>query len=1201
MSGLVGLEYSQAAVDDIIAKFPAQNFEQEKALAQKIIDQNAGGIVAVCGKLQPAGTGNDAKVRQTVNAMTFCVGTPGTSESQRKIYVEALIQSLDSHKDKEVKAFLISQIQLIGKVEAIKPLGKYLSDQRLGEPASRALVRIGTEDAARELYRSLDSAKDKSLIAVIRSLGALKYKPAAKDIAAYLKVKDRDLRLATFWALANIAKPSMAKKLAAAKAKAAKAKGDAYEKAMANSYYLHFVKRLAEDGNRRKSIKICRKLFKKSSGSGQTHVRCSALSTLVEIAGEKATDDIFVAMGDADLAVQARAMELALNVPGKSATRKMVVKLKRASSKVKLNLLSMLAKRKDRSALPGIVAAMKDNDEAVRFAAIDAAVILGQDEAIDDFLAILNKTEKRNDIKKIKQALLRIKGEKVMEEIAGSLPGMKSGAKVVLIEILTQRRADEYMDVILAQIDSDVAKVRSAAFKALSAIGGGKALKAVVTLMKNSDADVRDAAVRTLCNWRNEEAVDEILKVQSQSEKFAYQVLAVRGSVRLITQAQWTTQKKVSKLRQVMDNVKRVDEKRIVIGGLATVRDLDALIFATTLLGDKQLNQETALAIAKIACPQNEQDKGLVGGIVSLVLERAAKRIADADIRKKIEEHVKNISGADDANLALGKPVSISCRAQGSHKPEFVVDGDASAKAGSYWGDKWPSWLQIDLEKIAKIDMVHIYFFFQWNDKRYYQYDIELSSDGKKWTKVVDRSKNTTAVSAAGEVHRFQPTNARYVRVNIHKNSVNEAVHIVECKVYADGIGRVDKQKSSAAAVMPKTPEGFVSLFNGKDLAGWKGLLKGPYDNPIKRMALPQGELVKLQKEADEHMRKHWFVENGILVFDGHGSSLATTRMYADFEMYVDWKLLTPNGDSGLYLRGSPQVQIWDPAHWKIGSGGLYNNKKNPSKPTSIADNPIGVWNTFYIKMVGEKVTVKLNDVLIVDNVTLENYWDRNRAIFPLEQIELQCHGHPLCFRNIFIREIPRTNEFTNMFNGKNLIGWIGDTKGYVAEDGVIVCKPGGKLYLEKQYSDFHFKFDFKLTPNANNGLGIRAAYGKDAAYHGMELQILDNTGSSYTKLKPWQYHGSIYGIVPAKRGFLKPVGQWNHEEVIAKGHKIKIILNGTVIVDADIKQAAQDYKPGQMHNPKGHPGLFNKKGYIGFMGHGSVVYFRNLEIKELQ
>ncbi|MFC1725328.1 DUF1080 domain-containing protein [candidate division KSB1 bacterium] len=387
---------------------------------------------------------------------------------------------------------------------------------------------------------------------------------------------------------------------------------------------------------------------------------------------------------------------------------------------------------------------------------------------------------------------------------------------------------------------------------------------------------------------------------------------------------------------------------------------------------------------------------------------------------------------------------------------------------------------------------------------------------------------------------------------------------------------------------------GFVPLFNGSDLSGWKGLV----GNPISRAKMTPAELAEAQQKADEIMRAHWKIEHGELQFDGKGSHLCTVRDYKDFEMYVDWKI-GPYGDSGIYLKGSPQVQIWDPAQWPEGSGGLYNNQKNERKPPVCADNPIGEWNTFYIKMVGERVTVYLNDRLVVDNVIMENYWDRNQPIFPTGQIELQSHGSELFFRNIYIREIHQEEDFSELFNGKDFTGWTGATNSYYVEDGKIVCPPdgGGNLYAEQEFDNFVLRFEFRLTPGANNGLGIRAPLKGDAAYVGMELQILDNTAEIYAELQPYQYHGSIYGIVPAKRGFQKPVGEWNTEEVIAYGPRIVVNLNGTIIVNADIEKAST---PNTM-DKKDHPGLKRTKGHIGFLGHGSNVEFRNIRIKELK
>ena len=261
--------------------------------------------------------------------------------------------------------------------------------------------------------------------------------------------------------------------------------------------------------------------------------------------------------------------------------------------------------------------------------------------------------------------------------------------------------------------------------------------------------------------------------------------------------------------------------------------------------------------------------------------------------------------------------------------------------------------------------------------------------------------------------------------------------------------------------------------------------------------------------------------------------------------------------------------------------------------------------------MIGDRVTVLLNGELVVDNVILENYWDYKLPIFVKEAIELQAHGTDLAFRDIYVQEL-NNNEFTvsdqeategfkPLFNGKNFEGWVGNTTDYQVENGEIVLHidngpSHGNLFTKDEFSDFVYRFEFQLTPAANNGLGIRAPLEGDAAYVGMELQILDNEDPVYATLAPYQYHGSVYGVIPAKRGYLKPTGQWNYEEVVAKGSKIKVTLNGTVILDGDIKEAS---KNGTADH-KEHPGLLREKGHIGFLGHGSVVKFKNIRLKDL-
>jgi hypothetical protein len=220
-------------------------------------------------------------------------------------------------------------------------------------------------------------------------------------------------------------------------------------------------------------------------------------------------------------------------------------------------------------------------------------------------------------------------------------------------------------------------------------------------------------------------------------------------------------------------------------------------------------------------------------------------------------------------------------------------------------------------------------------------------------------------------------------------------------------VAAVAQESKTDAKTQNVPPEGFTALFNGKDLTNWQGLVK----NIHARKKMSTEEIAKAQVEADKIAHAHWSVKDGVLEFDGKGQSLCTVKDYGDFELYCDWKI-KPKGDSGLYLRGTPQVQIWDPSDEgqlkngaDKGSGSLWNNQKHDRFPKVKADKPIGEWNTFHIKMVGDKVTIHLNGQLVTDTV-LENYWDRSIPCYEKGPIELQNHGNTLYFRNIFIKEL---------------------------------------------------------------------------------------------------------------------------------------------------------------------------------------------------
>lgn len=408
-------------------------------------------------------------------------------------------------------------------------------------------------------------------------------------------------------------------------------------------------------------------------------------------------------------------------------------------------------------------------------------------------------------------------------------------------------------------------------------------------------------------------------------------------------------------------------------------------------------------------------------------------------------------------------------------------------------------------------------------------------------------------------------------------------------------------------------PEGFRALFNGENLEGWHGR---PHFSPIKLAEMSDEERAAKIEGWTEDAKQHWTVEDGELVNDGSGAYLVTDEEFRDYELLIDYKTV-PRADSGIYLKGTPQVQIWDytdPAKYKndadLGSGGLWNNSPGaPGKnPLVLADRPLGEWNSFRIIQVGARTTVYLNDKLVVDNAIMENYWDRESPLFAEGPIELQTHGGEIRWRNVFLRELSpeEANEllatheaqaFASIFNGDDLSGWQGAVDDYEVVDGAIRCREGkgGTLLTEKEYANFIARVEFRLPPGGNNGLAIRAPVSGHVAYDSMtELQVLDNDHPKYEKLDPRQFHGSAYGMVAAERGFLRPTGEWNFQQVTVDGSTIRVELNGNVILDADLSEVSE------FMGDRPHPGKDRERGHFGFAGHRDPVEFRNLTIREL-
>ncbi len=1108
VSGSLVLAQTDARITVLLRHFPAQNAKQSQKNMADMAALGKSGIVQLATMLTPSDKGDNAKIQYAIGGFTNFVSQTG-NEEWRKMAAEAYAEALGKVADKDNQAFLIFQLQQIGKDESVEPLAAYLNDATLSGPAARSLAGIGTPSASRALLKALAGASGESQIAIVEALGDTRFAEAASFIEKLAITGEVKLRKVALYALANIGAPSSENSLMSAATQAAYG----YDEANATSSYLTYLGRLITNGNKAQAIKAATAVLKSTPDVKQTPTRIAALKLLADAQGAASVPTLIKALESLDITYRAAALKSAQKYINPATTALWLKALPKLKPEAQAEIIEMLGQADAKSALPVIVKNLANKESRIKVASVWAAGKIGQEAVLNNLLGVLKKGIPE-EVKAVKSALLTMRGDNVVNQVAAAIPASPASAQPALIEVLAARAADDKIEVVLAQLKNSDVAVKAAAFTALKSmavakdlgtlfgllntatepqdvqatqeaitavmkgmgdaakqtnvvleqinaapedkkpnyfrvladIGGKRALKKVTEAFQNNNAAAQSAVLSALSNWSDVRAVSELYSIGKSTENATYLDQAVSGYVKLINRFNQTPTQKVLMLRKAMDMAKTTSQKESILKELVRNRTFNALILAGNYLDDASLQQTAA---------------------------------------------------------------------------QIVINSALSNK------------------------------------------DFQ------------------------GEVVRSLLTKAISVTAN-------------------------DAQKEAARKYLSEMPagEGFVSLFNGKDLTGWKGLVA----NPVARAKMHPDTLALKQVKADEIMRKGWYAKNGELVFTGHGDNLCTVKKYGDFEMYVDWRI-EPKGDAGIYLRGSPQVQVWDTSRVEVGaqvgSGGLYNNQKQASKPLKLADNAIGDWNTFYILMKGDRVTVRLNGELVVDNVILENYWDRKQPIFPLEQLELQAHGTLVAYRDIYVRELPRPepfvlseqekkDNFKMLFDGTNMFEWIGNTTDYVIEDGAMVIYPnrGGKgnLYTKDEYSDFEFRFEFMLTPGANNGLGIRAPLQGDAAYVGTELQILDNEADIYKSLQPYQYHGSAYGIIPAKRGFLKPVGEWNYQEVFVKGPKVKVTLNGTVIMEGDLAEAS---KNGTADHRE-HPGLSRTSGHLGFLGHGDVVRFRNMRIKDL-
>ena len=946
-------------VADIVAKMPATDFSQGHPLLAQIVKLGPSGVSEVCRMIQPPGKGDDAKARFALHGLALYAKRPG-AEPERKTVEAAVREAMSDAADAEVKAFLISQLQLVGQDDSVAALGKLLGDERLCEPAAQALQAIGTSKAAEQLRQALPAGKGRNLVTIVRALGALRDKPSAKTILPHAAAEDRDLRCTARWALANIGDGSATDALA----KAADSDG-VYERAEGTRSLLLLARRLAEGGDKDAGAKIARDLLKTRTGPESANVRSASLKLLADVLGEGAMADLAAAVEDKNVSLREAALDIIQKMPGQTVTDKWVARANAGPAEVKAAIIAMIGRRGDKAALPVVAAAVQDKDADIRNAGMVALARLSPKQAVGTLIAMMT-TDQPAEIDAIKGILVSLADEDFTKTAAAAMPNSSGAGRAALLELLASRGATDQAGVVFDATSDADARVRLSAFRAMSAvagpadvpriiqlllvnkvpaeraealnaitavcrkseqgtqavlealpkvelqtraallqvlarIGGNSALAAVVAEVNGADDVLRDAAIRALADWQDASAAPELLRLARQAAKEAHKTIALRGYVRVVgLPSSRTEAQTLAMYKEALAVAERPADKKLVLGGLGDLRGEEALKVVGVHLDDPNVVEEAAAAAVKIACPDERGGKGLTSPEARQVME-------------KVIQVSKNAALVGKARKQLGAPAA---------KPERGAEG---------------------------------------------------------------------AQGATGSAPRPAPSTK------------------------ADP-GASTRPATSAPATRPLPPlpqpdkDGFILLFNGKDLTGWKGLV----GSPKTRAAMTPEQLASAQAKADEQMRLHWKVEDGVLAFDGKGKALCTAKDYGDFEMYVDWKI-EPRGDSGIYLRGSPQVQIWQSP---VGSGGLYNNKVNPGKPLVVADNPPGQWNRFRIKMVGERVWVWLNGELVVDNTVMENYWERDKPIYPTGQIELQDHSAPLWFRNIYIREIPGAGTSSSPASG---------------------------------------------------------------------------------------------------------------------------------------------------------------------------------------
>lgn len=711
------------------------------------------------------------------------------------------------------------------------------------------------------------------------------------------------------------------------------------------------------------------------------------------------------------------------SAPVEQTTAAAAANLNEASAQGKVLLVQYLGERRASSQKKAVFAQTSSDDNKVRSAAYEALGRVAESSDLQQLLNMMLQADKASDRNAARKAFVSVARD------AGDDQSAWSGLLTTALSA-----ADE--------------KSKESLFITMSQLADKANLPKVIEASKDeSNADLQDAAVRALSEWQSADTQETLLAIARESKKANHQVLAVRGYAQQAANLKDSPEKRFTMLTTILRVAKSDDELKNIITQLGDYRSHAALKAVMPYLVRESVKAEASAAVLKIAMPAKEGEPGLRGADTAEALIRALESVpGDQKARRHIEKQIYALQNeinlrpiVEDSEgfieLFNGKDLtgwvgstdgysvengSLVCREDGGGtlftdrqfgdfvlRLEFKIQAGANNGVGiraPLIGDAAYNGMEIQLlddkdERYKDIKDWQRHGSVYGISAAQERADLKIGEWNTEEISVIGRQiKVTVNGKVVTDVNLDDAAKAGYPSGKDHPGAQRNNGHIG----FLGHGHRVEFRNIRVKNVANQAPEGFITLFNGKNFDGWKGLVA----NPIKRKEMSESQLKEAQAKADKEMNDHWSVINGLLYFDGDGSHLCTIKDYGNFEMHVDWAI-PPGGDNGIYLRGTPQVQIWDPRYWPQGSGGLYNNQKGTSDPLVLADHPIGQWNHFFIRMVDEKVTVQLNGKTVVDEVVLENYWDRKQPIFPVEQIELQSHGSPAWFRNVYLRELP--------------------------------------------------------------------------------------------------------------------------------------------------------------------------------------------------